>query len=424
MVLKTRFGNRSTERRLFENVDVVPRPGSAGAFGTWTYPGRWVTPDAAIGLPVVMAAIRILAETVGLLEIDVVTKQEGVYSLQSDAEQLPLLQHEPNSNQTPFEFKAYITACLQGWSGAYLLKNKNILTGKPLELLPLPPERCTPKLTGQDLVFKVRDENGAMHTLSRQDILYIPSILFLSPYIGQSPIEIHRQAIGSMEALEEFQGRFYSNDASPGGIIETPQQLSEEKRRELRESWEARHGGVSNSHRVSIMWGGATYKQVSINPKDAEYVASRQLSVQEASRIFRVPAALLGHYESRVEATTPAQTDLHFVKYSLSPWLRRIEDALHRDRDVFPDPSLKPVFMTTDLLRLDAFTQAEADLRLRQAGLATVNELRPHYGLPPHVDGDTLQATPVGGAPNPSAPSKPAPVVDDNQSQSDDSQSQ
>ena len=55
---------------------------------------------------------------------------------------------------------------------------------------------------------------------------------------------------------------------------------------------------------------------------------------------------------------------------------------------------------TADLLRADTPTKTQAVLAGRQAGWLSINDARRVFSLPPIEDGDTVQVTPVGGAPN------------------------
>lgn len=96
---------------------------------------------------------------------------------------------------------------------------------------------------------------------------------------------------------------------------------------------------------------------------------------------------------------------MRLLTYTLGPWRIRWRDALWSDPDIFPDRRLRPNFPTEALRQVDLKTQTEAEHHRRQAGVMTANEIRRPLGLPDHPDGDELQATPVGGAPNPGAPS-------------------
>ncbi len=82
---------------------------------------------------------------------------------------------------------------------------------------------------------------------------------------------------------------------------------------------------ANGSRAPLILSGGLEPAQLSINPKDAEILASRLFTVQEICRIFGVPPHMVGH----TEKSTSWQSGLEamgtgFVRYTLLPHLTQI----------------------------------------------------------------------------------------------------
>jgi phage portal protein BeeE len=63
------------------------------------------------------------------------------------------------------------------------------------------------------------------------------------------------------------------------------------------------------------------------------------------------------------------------------------------------DPCVR--FSTDHLVRADIHARFAAYTSARQGGWMSANEIREMENLAPVDGGDTVQATPVGGAPNP-----------------------
>ena len=397
---------------MFEGVDRVPRPGEAG--GAWSYAGRQVSVDEASSLPAVMACIRLRAETAASLPVRLF-EQDGD-QLQAPVnykDQVAILSREPNSDMTAFQLWYHVFSSLDGWGGAYLLKAK--AKGRVESLYPLDPSRVIPRVEDGELVFYVRnsayggrqphDPKGTR--LTRSDILYIPGLLLNDPYIGVSPISVHRHMLGNALAQQEYAGRYYANDGSPGGVISVQGQLTKEKRDEIKEAWEARHRGASASHRVAVLSGGAEFNSVGINLRDAQFIEGQLSSTQDVCRIFGVPVGLLDAHGFSVR-TTPEE-DMSRFALRLSPTLRRVESAIETDKDLFPDgpgsrfSDADPVvrFDTNHLVRADQSKRFASYTAARQGGWMSANEIRAFENLPPVEGGDEVQATPVGGAPNP-----------------------
>jgi len=405
LILATREGNRSVQSRdLFAGTDRIPLPGSQG--GVWSAAGRWVSTKDAVGLPAVLSAIRVLAETVGSLPMIVYRQVGDNKERAQDSSQWALLHDKPCEGVTPMALWSHIVAAQHGWGGAYVLKMK--AQGKVVQLGPLQADRVTPRVDGGQLVFDVRDQDSSygVKTLTRSSVLYIPGILYDHPLIGISPIAMHRQALGTGLALEEYGGRFFSNDATPGGVLQIPGDLSKPQRDEMREAWDSEHRGGENAHKLGVLIGGSTYQQVGISPHDAQYVDGQRFTVEQVARIFRIPTWLLAGAdpENRVKQE---EKNLSFLQFSLAPWLVRIEQALLADDDLFPDKTMTPEFLADGLLRADTATRYAAYVQARQAGWLSANEIRAMENRPPVEGGDNVQATPVGGAVNPGTPTAP-----------------
>ena len=389
MILRTRQGANYEARDMFSQASKIPPPGYRSGAGMGGG-------DALEAVPAAGAAVRLLAETTGQLPVVVRTGRRGDPSARPDpnAWEAGVLA-QPNLEQSPFDTWSYAIASLQR-GGAFFLKSKDG-RGRVAELFVMDPGRVRAKVRDGVVVFEVRDK-GRTKTLDRSDVIYVPGYLCKSPFIGSSVVENYATAIGAALALEQFQLRYFDNDAEPGGIITLPGSPKKAQRDEFRESWEARHKG--NPGAVGILWGGATYDSVAINLVDAQFIESQGWSVAQVARMYRVPLKKLTGEE---DATDPEVENQNFATYSLQPWASRLEQGLSMDRDLFPDGSRHAAFDLTALLRGNFTTRAKSYREARQGGWLTANEIRRGEGYEDHPEGDQLQKTPVGGAPNPGA---------------------
>lgn len=406
MILATR-GGRSVrvETRDVFGSDAIPRPSEAGGF--WSAAGKIVDADTATGLPAVLAAVRLLSEGVASMPLVVNRTSGDVTERAPDTWQHRLLHDQPCPEMSPFQVWSHVVASLNTAGNALMLKG--IARGRVEALWPLPPCRWEIAKRASGLVYRVRGNDGIVE-LTRSEILHVPGILLDDPMIGVSPIEAHRQALGTTLALEEFQGRFFANDASPGGIITIQGSSNKAAKEQLRESWEARHRGSRAAGRVAVLDNGATFERIGLTLSDAQFIEGMQFGVQQVARIFNVPSVLLGH-DVNAPASTPEQDNIRFLQKSLLPWMKRVEDALHTDPDLFgASGDLRPAFVPDALLRPDTAARYDSYVKARQAGWLSANEIRALENRPPVEGGDEVQQTPVGGAPNqPRVPADPQP---------------
>jgi phage portal protein BeeE len=81
--------------------------------------------------------------------------------------------------------------------------------------------------------------------------------------VGLSPIEMARQALGIYSAHEEYQGRFYANNAAPGGYITIPQgkTLDAEGVQQLKANWNGAHRGLPAAGKIGVLQDGQEFTQ-------------------------------------------------------------------------------------------------------------------------------------------------------------------
>lgn len=403
MLLRTTRGDADFRpQSLFEDSSKVP---SRSRVLTWS--GARVDRVTVGGLPAVSAAIRLRAETVGMIPLHVLRGLDPENREKArDTWQWRVLHQEPNLHQSPFDFKQDISTSLNADGNAYIWKVK--VLGEVIEAEALDPEMCQSvrNRAGQKMT-RVR-VGGETKDYSPATILHIRGwTMKPGADAGLSPISYHRQGLSSALALKEFEGRFFSNNAEPGGAIQVPGDPDRDAMTDMLDLWEENHSGLHNAHRPGILKNGAEWVNIGISLEDAQFIEANAFSVEEIARMFRISSPAMLSSFMNGEVPNVGEDFERFLKVDLAPELARIEEGFARDRDFFPSgEDLFPEFLADAVLRPDVKTRYEAYRLARQGGWMAPNEVRALENLPPKDGGDEIQQTPVGGAPNPSSPSE------------------
>jgi HK97 family phage portal protein len=402
LIVRTRGGGHREYRANNPLAqDYIPTPAQ---FGTWlaSATGERVTVDKAAGIPAVLNAIRLVAESVGSLPVRVYRGTGADKRTAEDSWQWALLHDRPNDEQSPFDFWQDVAACIETHGDAYALKDKSNFRVRNLWLLdPSIVEVKRDRRTFEKLfvVSGTDDRTGAIE-LTRDDVLHFRGPTLKGGDTGYTPIALARDALGSAIARNKYEGRAFKNDAVPAAVIEDPQQPNVERARLMAGIWYGTHGDTNNAGRVGVLQGGASLKPYGLSMRDAQFVEAHGFSVSEVARMFNMAASLLGSGDlAEVEQDTK-----RFLSFGLGARLMRIQSAIRSDPDFFSGGTdLYPEFYTRDFIRLDAATEAEVRHKDVQSGVLLVDEARAEQGRPPLPDGvgQIPQLTPVGGAPNP-----------------------
>lgn len=391
MILRTLQGANAEIRMAEYGSSAIPLPNQ----GFYSYSGRNITVDAAYGMPAVSACIRLLSETISSLPLVVYKDRDRAVK----AWQYELLHDRPNAEQDPFQFKSDITVSLEATGNAFIQKIK--ARGRVVELHVINPDmvRVRRDRDTHEKRFDIIVDSQAIKDLTPADILHIRGWAPPGSLVGYSPISLHRNVLGNALAITEYVGRYWSNDASPGMVLKVPGQVSTAQAKTILDTWSSNHAGLHNSHRPAVLAGGAEIQTIPFSFADSSYIDQARLSIEDVCRIWRISPSLIGSMSSFPNDTTE-QEAIRFLRYSLGPRLRRIEQAFAHDADLFGGTGMTPEFIADALLRPDTETRYSAILKARQGGWMTTNEARAIENYPPIEGGDVVQVTPVGGAPN------------------------
>ena len=344
--------------------------------------GKRVNERTSMQMTAVYSCVRILSEAVASLPLNVYRYTDtGGKEKAFDHPLYRLLHDEPNPEMSSFIFRETLMTHLLLWGNAYaqIIRNGK---GEVIALYPLMPDRMTVdrdsrghiyyEYTRSDSDVKSLGRKSSV-ILSPEDVFHIPGLGF-DGLVGYSPIAMAKQAIGMGLACDEYGAAFYQNGAQPGGVLEHPGVVKDPKR--VRDSWNAIYQGSKNAHRIAVLEEGMSYKPISISPEQAQFLETRKFQIDEIARIFRVPPHMVGDLD-KSSFSNIEQQSLEFVKYTLSPWITRWEQTIHRSLLL---PSEKPRyfarFNVEGLLRGDYQSRMNGYAVGRQNGWMSANDIR------------------------------------------------
>lgn len=367
--------DRIFERRASISL-INPRdPGIVNLFGggTETAAGVQVTPERAMRLSVVYAAVRIIAESIASLPLSIHRITNDGSEVDTEHPYFELLHDAPNRWQTSFEWREMMLGhcVLRGNAYSEIISSRRRL----LELVPLHPDRVTPfKAPDGTLAYEYRPEDGPSRIILSGEMHHLRG-LSNDGFVGISPVDQIRDAIGLTAAAEEYGARFYKHGSAPGGVLETPNKLSDDAYNRLKTAWEARFQGVHNAHRAAILEQGLQWKAVGIEPDKAQFLETRKFQITDIARAFRIPPHMLADLE-RATFSNVEHQGLEFVTYTLLPWIVRWEQAIKRDLLTAYKKTHFVKFNVAGLLRGDLKSRYDAYATGRNWGWFSVNDIR------------------------------------------------
>ena len=327
--------------------------------------------DKALTLTAVWCAIRLLAESVSSLPISVYTKQANGDKLEDTKSPIyKLVKFKPNYYQNKITFFEFImlSICTEGNSYVQIVRNNS---GTPVQLICLDPSNVTVVVNNNELFYQV--DGGAV--LDSSDMLHFKTITD-DGVTGLSPIDQCAKALNWGVSLETFGETFFSNGAKPSSILQTDRALSDTALQRLKTSFNSNYGKLKNSNSTIVLEEGLTFKPISISPEQAQFLSSRQFSIEEVARIFNCPPHMLKDLSKSSFNNIEMQSQ-EFVTYTLMPYITRIEQEMNLK--LFRSNELGKTFVefnVNGLLRGDVKSRTEAYKTAITNGYMSINEVR------------------------------------------------
>ena len=361
--------------------------------------GRAVTPESAIASTAVWASVRVISESLATLPLNVYERLDRGRELRRGHPLYPILHDAPNPKQTAVEFREQQLAALLLWGNAYALIER-WPSGRVRWLWPMRPDRVTVRTDVTDekaplpgLVYQYQSAFANTVNYPATEVLHVRG-LSSDGLVGLSPIQVHRQAVEVEQAEREFAGRFFGNNARPGGILKTQGRLSADAATRLKSSWENTHRGLDNAHRVAILEEGLDWVPMSMPLNDAQFIEQRRFSLEEIARIFRVPLHMVGDL-SRATFSNIEHQSIEFVTHTIRPWAVRLEQSINSNL-FFPSEigTFYAEHSLDALLRGDVASRYAAYAIGRQWGWLSSNDVRERENLNP-IDGGDVYLSPL-----------------------------
>lgn len=339
---------------------------------------------------IVYRSVRMVAEAAASIPL---LLYEGAYELESHPF-LDLIAH-PSLDHTSSDF-------FESWYG-YLLVSGNAyveavgLDGALRELHVLRPDRMK-VVPGPDGWPEGYEYTAAARSIRLtgdvvqgvRNVLHVRLFHPANDYYGMSPIEAAAAAIDIHNQAAKWNKALLDNSARPSGALvyaAREGQLTEEQFQRLKGELEVGFQGVRQAGRPMLLEGGLDWKQLSLSPKDMDFVEAKNAAAREIALALGVPPMLLGipgdnTYSNYQEASRT------FWRQTVLPLVTRTAKAV----SAWLAPAwgggleLKP-----DLDAIEALSSERDQLwsRLEKASFLTLDEKRAAAGYGPMTGADT-----------------------------------
>ncbi len=335
--------------------------------------------------------VKIISESISQMPLILYRRSEGGRVRAEDHSLYRILKKHPNHWQCASEFWQRMVEDVLTYGIAYAQIVR--VNGKVMGLYPIPRYAISEQWKGNEVYYYVTLEDSRQTLLTQKDVLVVRG----ETSDGKrpvSPIWILNKSLYLAIQAENFGAAFFSNNASPAGLLETDQILKKEVVEDLKKSWYENNSG-KNLHSVAVLSGGLKFKPITMTAEAAQFLQTRNFQRSEICAAFRIPLFMVGDNSTSNWGTGIEQQMMAFITFTLGKWMVRIQESVERDLlNSDEEDDYYCEFLTEALLKGDLASRVacyKAALGGNQMpGYMTINEVRVRENLPPVDGGDVL----------------------------------
>lgn len=377
-------------RNVFSRGHVMGTDGDEVLLGGMrTAAGERVTAETALKIAAVYTCVSVISWGVRSMPLRVVRDVgDGILRPDRSHRLWPILHDQANPEMSAGEVWERLAwdAMLAGNAYAFLERDS---LGRVHRIWPLSNGRVQ---VGRDprtrqkvfAVLAADDRERIQFVGTTLDILHVKGDPGPDPLLGVSVINRLRETLGRALAEDRHAATMMKNQGRPSGVITVSGRLTDERAERLIKRWNAAHGGASKAGRTAVLEDGADWKPVMLSAADLELVKQRAISREDIAIAFKVPGDMvLAGNSANLHYSSDMTRDVRLVKFAISPWAQRIQDALAINEALPWGTDHYPRFNPDGLLRADIKSRYEAYRLGLDGGWMAPNEARQREDLEP-----------------------------------------
>jgi len=340
---------------------------------------------------IVYRCVNLIAQSAGHVPWKVLKSKSGEVIA---GHPLHYLLKRPNPEKAGADFFSELISSILLFGNSYILSTSD---SKPKEIYLLPALATELVLDQNRLVaYKYKSSSGdkfyrvdPVNKISR--VLHLKNYHPLNQHYGLSCLEAASLPIDLHQQSSYWNHSLLQNGARPSGALivkDSNGYLSDEQFERLQAQLSEKFTGNNNAGKPLLLEGGLGWQEMSINPKDMDFIESKNSAAREIALAFGVPPQLLGingdnTYSNMQEAR------LALWEETLIPLLDKIADSMSNWLSYL---FKEDIIIDFDSDGISALTEKRENLwaKISNANFMTLNEKRAFVGLPRIEGGDII----------------------------------
>jgi HK97 family phage portal protein len=353
--------------------------------------GSTLSTTLSMKLSAVYRCVDVKSSDIGAMPWDVFTWKGDMEWIKDDSHfSYSMLNVEPNPSCSSFTFWKTLTAQVELTGNGYAKIHRDPF-GNPVQL-----ELITDEVTvwmREDLTLfytYISLYNHKESMVDGEDMIHVLNFSY-DGVIGVSTLT-HAGNITNLSAAADGQAKgFFNSGANLSGILSVPGKIDAAKAKDMKTAWGAAfalNSTTGNAGGVAVLEGGAEFKPVSVNPKDAQMIETRAFNVIDICRFFGVHPSKAFDTSSAAYASAESY-QLGYITDTMTPLARKIDNEVNRK---LYRPSqrkkTKALLRVREMRSADLKTVGDYYTKMFQVGAYSPNDICRELNLPLVAEGN------------------------------------
>lgn len=325
-----------------------------------------------------------------------------LYENNSLVEKHPLLTllKRPNPQMAGAEFFEHVYAMklISGNSYIHAVANDAQM---PVELYSLRPDRVTVVAgkNGLPSAYRYTVGDSVRHFpidrfTGKSVVLHLKHFHPLDDWYGLSPIEAAAYAIDQHNQAGQWNQALLQNGARPSGALLVKSEgnqegyLNEEQFQHLKQQLMDSYSSAANAGKPMLLEGGLQWQEMSLTPKDMDFIETKYSAARDIALAFGVPPQLLGIPGDNTYSNL-AEARLAMWEQTIIPMMDNMVDNMNNWLSPFFGNSYSLGY-NKDTIGALAPRREKIWSWVQNADFMTINEKRKAVGLSPVNNGDII----------------------------------
>lgn len=363
----------------------------------------------------VFRCVSMIAKACGGIAWELYQNRRGGEPMEIEEHDLLTLMSRPNPMQGRASFFEYFIGYYMLTGNTFIESVRPSMNKPPMELWPVRPDKMKIEPGPKGYPGRYILQNGEMirqwpvnPVTLQSDMFHMKSFHPLNDWWGMSPLEASLYALDQNNHGQRWNLALLQNSATPSGVLQMKTtdvnpagSLNEEQFARLRSEVETEFSGAKNAGRPLILEGGMEWKQISMSPKDMEFLKAKEVTAIDICQAFGVPPEMLGLGQKTYSNYEEAR--MSFYEDTVLPLMDMVETELNNWLIPMFGADLKLCYDKDDIEAL-APKREKKFTSMQNANWLMVNEKRVATGYEPvkgwdvFIIGNQIMSDPMEGA--------------------------